>query len=124
MNINSDDISSYVKRRSTVTNLATSPAYAKNPPKIEVLAPPVPAKKIKQKNKTDALSAEDEQIIIAFNTVKGDLDNLHNRYDQTTDPLMLESIIYELKAANLRFMYYLNLCKDRGIVCKTVGVGE
>ncbi len=41
----------------------------------------------------------------------------HNRYDNTDDELLVESIIYEIKAANMKFQYYLGLCKDRGIVC-------
>jgi hypothetical protein len=97
-----------------MTNLAVSPVFTES--NITTVDPPI--KKVNRKS--DELSSEDEQIISALHTVKSDLDILHNRYDQTTDPLLLESVIYELKAANLKFMYYLNLCKDRGIVCRTV----
>jgi hypothetical protein len=91
-----------------MTNLAESPAYHE---KKEIKYKP--EKKVKEAPRE--LSHEDELIVSALNAVKSDLDILHNRYDQATDPLLIESIIYELKAANLKFMYYLNLCKDRGI---------
>jgi hypothetical protein len=99
-----------------MTNAASVP-YRKNE-KLERL--PAPAPKKADKTNTRGLSTEEEQIVEALKTVKGDLDVLHNRYDQTIDPLMMESLIYEIKAANLKFMYYLNLCKAQGIVCRTV----
>jgi hypothetical protein len=99
-----------------MTNLAASPVYAENP-EIGIL-PSATYKKAKRINNIRELSAEDEQIIMELNRVKGDLENLHNRFDHTVEPLMLESIMYELKAANLKFMYLLNLCKDKGIVCR------
>jgi hypothetical protein len=103
-----------------MSHLAAPAAYAENTVDNGVLNRPLVAVKEKPKKHAGELTAEDEQIVAAFNTVKNDLDNLHNRYDQTTDPLLLESIIYELKEANLKFMYYHNLCKEQGIVCKTV----
>jgi hypothetical protein len=105
-------------------HLAASPAYAENPANMEAATPSAPIRKVNRKSRPNELSAEDEQIIIALNTVKSDMDSLHNRYDQTTDPLLLESIIYELKAANLKYVHFLNMCKDRGIVCRTVVTGR
>jgi hypothetical protein len=107
-----------------MSNLAESTLYAHKTPEIEILHPPLPPKKKNRKEKPSELSAEDQQIVGALKTVKDDLDNLHNRYDQITDPILMESIIYELKAANLRFVYYLNLCKDRGICSRFEGRGN
>ncbi len=69
------------------------------------------------KAKPRELSQEDSKIIEAMNAVKRDLESLHNRYDNTDDDLLIESLIYEIKAANMKFQYYLELCKDKGIVC-------
>jgi hypothetical protein len=109
-----------MKRRAIMTHFAASPAYAENIINNDVLTGPSQKIKVKPKKHENELTEEDKQIIESFNAVKNDLDNLHNRYDQTTDLLLLESIIYELKAANLKFMYYHNLCKERGIVCRMV----
>jgi hypothetical protein len=75
-----------------------------------------PAKKAFAKPRP--LSQEDEEIIEAVNTVRRELDYLHNRYDNTSDEILVESLIYEIKAANMKFQYYINLCKDKGIVCQ------
>lgn len=68
------------------------------------------------KHKSQALSEEDVQIVKMIETLTKKLDYLHNCYDQTSDPLLVDSIIYELKATHMRYMYYLHLCKEKGIV--------
>lgn len=67
--------------------------------------------------KSRVLTREDQEIVEALNSVKREIEILHNRYDQMTDPLLIDSIIYELKAANIRYMYYLQLCKEKDIIC-------
>ncbi|MDR1665017.1 MAG: YaaL family protein [Clostridiales bacterium] len=74
----------------------------------------VPA--VKGKKKARALSREDEQIVVTVNNLRQEMASLHNRYDQTSEPLLLDSINYELKAVNTKYMYYLQLCKEKGIV--------
>ncbi|MCL1882840.1 MAG: YaaL family protein [Defluviitaleaceae bacterium] len=62
------------------------------------------------------LTREDIEIIDALEAVKSDMEFLHNCFDHTTDAVLVDSLVYELKAANLKFQYYLNLCKEKGIV--------
>jgi hypothetical protein len=76
---------------------------------------PKPAKK--KPAKPRAQTQEDEEIIEAVNVIRRELDFLHNRYDNTSDAILIESLIYEIKAAHMKYQYYLNLCKDKGIVC-------
>lgn len=115
-----------------MTNLAKTPVYLEdvNDTKMEA-APhtarvadftrkkavsPAQVARVGKAKKTRTLSAEDQQIVVALSTVERDLAYLHNRYDQTTDPLLVDSIIYELKAAHMKYVYFLNLCKEKGIV--------
>lgn len=105
-----------------MTNTARQPLYMED---VEIETTPV-KQGVKQKTRKTSrmLSGEDQQIMMALNTVRRDLECLHNRYDQTTDPLLVDSIIYELKAANIKYMYYLHLCKEKGIVSDTHVHGE
>ena len=82
-----------------MTNVSQSMAYA--PEKVK---------------KPKRLSREDMEIVEALEAVKSDMEFLHNCFDHTTDAILVESLVYELKAANLKFQYYLNLCKEKGIV--------
>jgi hypothetical protein len=74
--------------------------------------------RVRVSTKPRALSVEDEQILEAVNTIRRELEQLHNRYDNISDAILVESLIYEIKAAHMKYQYYLNLCKDKGIVCK------
>ena len=75
------------------------------------------SEKIKARRaKRHGLSKEDIELVAALDTVKREMECLHNRYDQVTDPLLLDSIIYELKAAHIKYKYFLKCCKDKGII--------
>jgi hypothetical protein len=66
--------------------------------------------------KSKRLTREDMEIVAALEAVKSDMEFLHNCFDHTTDAILVDSLVYELKAANLKYQYYLNLCKTKGIV--------
>jgi len=78
-------------------------------------APAVPKQEKKRKSKT--LSREDIEVVAALEAVRSDIEFLHNCFDHTTEAILVDSLIYELKAANLKYQYYINLCKQKGIVC-------
>ena len=59
---------------------------------------------------------DDKSIKLAIKTLRWELEDLHNMFDQVTEPMLVDSIIYEIQSVQLRYMYYLNLCKERGIV--------
>ena len=69
------------------------------------------------KFKSKRLSQEDIEVVAALEAVKSDMEFLHNCFDHTTDAILIDSLIYELKAANLKYQYFINLCKEKGIVC-------
>ncbi|MCL1842912.1 MAG: YaaL family protein [Defluviitaleaceae bacterium] len=70
--------------------------------------------------KSKRLTREDMEIVAALEAVKSDMEFLHNCFDHTTDAVLVDSLVYELKAANLKYQYYLNLCKEKGIVYGTM----
>jgi len=82
------------------------------------------AVKSKSTAKSKKLTGEDIEIVAALEAVKSDMEFLHNCFDQTTDAILVDSLIYELKAANLKYKYYLNLCKEKGIVHGALAKGS
>ena len=62
------------------------------------------------------LSDEDMEIVIALEAVQSDMEFLHNCFDRTTDPLLIDSLVYEIKAIQLKHQYYINKCREKGIV--------
>ena len=76
------------------------------------------AKKIARKVKQASLSLtpDDLALVHALEAVKSDLSHLHSRFDHTTDETLTDALIYELKAAELKYKYYHNKLKEKGIV--------
>ena len=75
-------------------------------------------------SKPSHLSREDADMMTVLQDVKNDLAYLHNCLDNTTDELLVDALIYELKATHLRYQYYLAQCKQRGIVSGEVPVAQ
>ena len=63
-------------------------------------------------------SAEEILILTALAQLKKDLDAIHASLDSVTDPVLIDSYIYEMNAVNMRYKYYLRQCKSKGIVGK------
>jgi len=70
-----------------------------------------------KRKKSKRLSREDIEMVAALEAVRSDMEFLHNCFDETTEPILVDSLIYELKAANLKYQYYIGQCKLKGIVC-------
>ena len=66
--------------------------------------------------KKNPLAAEDIFILSTLEKLKKDLDATHRSLDVVTDPILIDSFIYEMNAINMRFKYYLQQCKDRGLI--------
>ena len=78
--------------------------------------PKMNTKSAPQRAKAKRLSQEDIEIVAALEAVKSDMEFLHNCFDHTTDAILIDSLIYELKATTLKYQYYIGLCKEKGIV--------
>jgi len=62
------------------------------------------------------ISDEDAEIVVALNELNMEIKSLHMCLDSMTDPNLIDAHIYEIKALNMRYKYYLERCKERGII--------
>lgn len=67
------------------------------------------------KQADDAPSAEDMEVVVMLEKLSKDIELIESNLNNVTDPVLIESFIYELKALHIRHGYYLQLCKNRGI---------
>jgi len=63
-----------------------------------------------------SIEEDDLSVRAAIDILRRELEDLHNMFDQVTEPMLVDSIIYEIQSVQLRYMYYLDLCRARGIV--------
>ena len=68
------------------------------------------------KKETVNISYEDLEIVSTLEFLKRELDFSHGIFEYITDPTLIDSTIYEIMSLNMRYKYYLNLCKERGLV--------
>lgn len=66
----------------------------------------------KEKKETDT------EIIDTLYKLKSEMDFVHKNLDYTTDDVLIDSYIYEMKALNKKYEYYLKLCKEKGLSAK------
>lgn len=43
--------------------------------------------------------------------LKADLDYLHSGFDTVTDPVMIDSLIYEIMSVNMKYKFFLDKCR-------------
>lgn len=72
-------------------------------------------KQIKKANKS--ISSEDYEVLMALEKLKNDLEFVHKNLDCVTNPTLIDSYIYEIKSLNMRYQFYLQLCKEKGLAC-------
>lgn len=58
---------------------------------------------------------ESETILESLEKIKKDLLAIENRLNFITDPILIDSYIYELKALHMRHKFYMKLCKENKI---------
>ncbi len=62
------------------------------------------------------ISDDDMIIVNKLEELKQDMVNIHISLDYATDPVLIDSYIYELKSLHMKYEYCLKKCKDKGIV--------
>jgi len=70
----------------------------------------------KRGEKKRALSQEDVMILSTLEKLQADLERIHRSLDAVSDPDLIDSFVYELNAVNMRYKFYLQMCKDKGLV--------
>ena len=93
--------------QATDTNLASNDIY-RHTEKKKILGI------FPRRNK--GISEEDHEIVNTLNMLNDEIKSLHSGLDNITDPALIDAYIYEIKAVNMRYKYYLEICKRKGIV--------
>lgn len=57
---------------------------------------------------------EKQGYIIGCNMMRNRLTDLYSILDFVTERELIDSVIYEIKSVNMRYHYYLKICKERG----------
>jgi Protein of unknown function (DUF2508). len=58
---------------------------------------------------------ERENILKTIDEIKQNLYITENKFNNTTEPILIDSYIYELKALQMQYKFYMKLCKEQGI---------
>ncbi|GHU76623.1 hypothetical protein FACS1894188_09430 [Clostridia bacterium] len=58
---------------------------------------------------------EDIEILKMLEKIKSELRELHSNFDQVTEPVLIDSCIFEIQSLNMKYQYYHKACKERGI---------
>ncbi|MCL1924493.1 MAG: YaaL family protein [Defluviitaleaceae bacterium] len=66
--------------------------------------------------KQETISKEDMEIIYGIEDAKEAIEETRQKLNYTTDPMLIDSYAYELKAITMKYQYYLKLCKEKGII--------
>ena len=66
--------------------------------------------------KVSEMDDDNKRIIDMLYDVKKELDYVHQEFDNITDAILIDSFIYEIQALNMKYQYYINLCKERGLI--------
>ncbi|MCI8806227.1 MAG: DUF2508 family protein [Clostridiales bacterium] len=66
--------------------------------------------------KVSEMDDDNKRIIDMLYDVKKELDYVHQEFDNITDAILIDSFIYEIQALNMKYQYYIKLCKERGLI--------
>ncbi|MCL2350093.1 MAG: YaaL family protein [Defluviitaleaceae bacterium] len=68
------------------------------------------------RKKKQYLASEDIVILSTLERLQKELKHTHISLEEATDQDLIDSYIYELNALNMRYKFYLQMCKDKGLV--------
>ena len=73
----------------------------------------------KQRRKTQRqISPDDREVLAALDQLKLDLEYVHRNLDTVTNPVLIDSYIYEIKSLHMKYQFYLRLCKEKGLTAE------
>ena len=58
----------------------------------------------------------DEKATLA--ALKKELDQLHNGFEVTTDPVLIDSLIYQIMSVHMKYKFHLNRCRAGNAAAK------
>lgn len=63
---------------------------------------------------------EELELLKNLQHVKDRIDSLYISLERTSNPILIDAFIYELKANNKKYQYYIKICKEKGITMDKV----
>lgn len=64
------------------------------------------------------MSREDEEIVACLHKVKREMDMVNISFEYATDPILIDSFIYEQKALQMKYQYLIKQVKERGLLAE------
>lgn len=59
---------------------------------------------------------EDMKIVKTLEELQTEMEILYNSFDTLTEPVLVDSCVFQLQSLNMKYQYYLGLCKEREII--------
>jgi hypothetical protein len=76
---------------------------------------PVDQKKTRQ---APARLGEAKTPTLQLKEIERQLDYAHNRFNNATDPTLIDSYIYEIMSLNMKHKYFAKICKETGAAAR------
>ena len=67
-----------------------------------------------RRRRSAGMSAEEKEIFGNLHNLGSQLSLLHDQYDFLTDPALIDGCIYEIKSVQMKYTYYVRLCRKHG----------
>lgn len=61
------------------------------------------------------IQEENREIVKILEELQDEMEFLYNSFETLTEPILVDSCVFQLQALNMRYQYYLSLCKERGV---------
>ncbi|MEG2038816.1 MAG: DUF2508 family protein [Oscillospiraceae bacterium] len=68
--------------------------------------------------KKSAVSKPDADLISQIKTLEKNIRTNENIFNITTDPTLIDAVIYENMALRIRYGYLMNIARENNISCK------
>ena len=68
------------------------------------------------KHSKDQISEDDIEILESLEIVRDDLNHAHECLNHITDPLLIDSYIFQIQSLNKMYQFYLKQCRERDLV--------
>lgn len=67
----------------------------------------------KIKSKHSFIISEEEEIRQELNKIKKEIDLVYSNFENTTEKELIDSCIYNMKALQIKYKYFLNKAKEK-----------
>lgn len=69
----------------------------------------------KGRSRRRTITPEDKSVLTAVEALRNEFIQAHKKLSAATDEELIDCFIYELKAVQLKYSYYIRVCKEKGL---------